>query len=108
MPTWLLATILTVLFEGVTLLFRFGLKMESTRDTNFLSILTFGYRIHHGYIGVLIALLAWLWPDLLSKYSNWALALGLALIASDILHHFVFLWWLTGDPHFDFRYPPNP
>src|SRR5260370_25989615 len=91
---------LTVLFEAITCLFRFGLGMESTRDTGVLRTLTFGLRIHHGYLGVLLAAAALLLPTrwLLRR---WCLRVGVALVASDLSHHFLVLCPITGDPHFD-------
>ena len=57
---WILA--LTILFEGITCFFRFGLDMQSTKDTSALKTLTFGLRIHHGYVGVLMVGVAYLMP----------------------------------------------
>ena len=42
-----------IVFELMTLVARFGLGLQSTRDTQFLAAWTLGFRIHHGYIGVL-------------------------------------------------------
>ncbi len=95
---------LTVLFEGVTCLFRFGWGMESTRDTGVLRHLTFGLRIHHGYLGVLLAGAAFLFPREW-RLRKWCLYVGMALVASDLAHHFLVLWPITGDPHFDLTYP---
>ncbi|MGB0908593.1 MAG: hypothetical protein ACPGVT_13980 [Maricaulaceae bacterium] len=104
------ALLSTAIIEAVTLLFRFGLKMESTRDTGFMKVLTFGFRIHHGYVGVVILLLCLLLRKrLLGKKMRkcFTLLCGLAigLIASDLIHHFLVLWPLTGDPQFHLRYP---
>lgn len=89
--------------EAVTLLARFGLKLQSTRDTAALARLTFGYRIHHGYLGALLLLV---WPALPSGRARWwAGVLGIALLVSDLVHHFLVLWPLTGDPQFHLRYP---
>jgi hypothetical protein len=95
---------LTFLFEGITCLFRFGLEMESTRDTGFLRRLTFGLRIHHGYLGVVIVGGAFLLPNDW-RMRKWCLRVGVALAASDLTHHFLVLWPITGDPHFDLAYP---
>lgn len=97
---------LTVLFEAVTCLLRFGLRMESTRDTaSTIGRFTCGLRIHHSYVGgVMMLLAAWLW----SKYprlSWWMLAIGLGLFFSDLIHHFFVLWPLVGSPQFDLTYP---
>ena len=96
---------LTVLFEGSALVSRFLLKLESTRDTDFLKHLTFGLRVHHGYFGVLILLVFLFKKDLFGKYTAWVIALAIGLIASDLIHHFLILWPITGHPHFDLVYP---
>lgn len=97
--------ILTIAIEAVTCLLRFGFSLESTRDTaNTVGRLTFGLRIHHGYIGVLLLPIAFAierrWPRL----SKLTLVLSLALIASDLIHHFIVLWPVTGSPQFDLFY----
>ncbi len=96
----------TVLLETATCVLRFGLHLQSGRDTAFLlKRLTGGIRIHHGYIGLLlIAAAAWMPP----KHRNrtfWLLVLGQALLYSDLIHHFVVLWLVTGSPQFDLLYP---
>ena len=98
---WILA--LTALFEAVTCLFRFGLGLQSTKDTGFLKTLTFGLRIHHGYIGVLMLGVAGLMPA--NNLRAWVVRIGAALVLSDLAHHFLVLWPITGDPHFDLVYP---
>lgn len=100
------AWLLTIGIEAITAFMRFGLKIQSTRDTaSILSALTGGIRIHHGYIGLLLAvaaLLAWRrWPPV----ARWMLLVGVALVASDLIHHFVVLRLVVGDPQFDLVYP---
>lgn len=103
-PAWAWGLGLAGVIELVTAFFRFGLKMESTRDTGWLASLTFGYRIHHGYPGLLLLLVAiWLAPG---PKRNWAIVLGLGLLVSDLVHHFLVLWPITGSPQFDLTYPP--
>ena len=97
--------ILTIVFEAITALFRFGLKLESTRDTGFLKHITFGFRIHHGYIGVVIILLLLLNKNLFGQYSSYVMAIALALVTSDFIHHFLVLWPITGSPEFHIHYP---
>jgi flagellar biosynthesis component FlhA len=93
-------------FEAVTVLFRFGLGMKSTRDTRWLRHWTFGYRIHHGYIGILLLVLAMLVP-LPKQIFDLAVITGIALAVSDFVHHFLVLWPVTGSPEFDIRYPDD-
>lgn len=101
---------LTLALELITLLSRFGLQLESTRDTAFIANFTFGLRIHHGYIGILLALIAYLLLERGSETSTkntyrWFMVVGLALFFSDMVHHFIVLWPLTGSPQFDLMYP---
>lgn len=102
---------LTITFEIITLVSRFGLQIESTRDTAFLATFTLGLRIHHGYIGILIALASYYFSRSASTKSKrfllWILASGLGLFLSDMLHHFLVLWPITGSPQFDLIYPPR-
>lgn len=97
----------TLLFEGLTLISRFMLKMESTRDTGFLQDFTFGLRIHHSYFGLCLLLLILLKRNLFGKYARWVIAMSIALILSDLIHHFLILWPITGSHDFDLFYP-NP
>ncbi len=97
---------LALLIELVTVGFRFGLGMESTRDTGFMARLTFGWRIHHGYVGALLLALA---PGLApGRLRGAAVVLGIGLLVSDLVHHFLVLWPITGSPQFDLRYPEAP
>lgn len=99
---WILG--LTLLMEGLTCFSRFGLGLQSTRDTAALKRYTFGLRIHHGYFGVVLVLVAVL---VFSEGStrNWLLRIGGALFLSDLIHHFLVLWPITGDHQFDLKYP---
>lgn len=108
----LLGLALALAIEAVTVALRFGAGLQSTRDTAWLASLTGGWRIHHGYLGgalLLAALLAYAWAGLRAAWpppawSAWALVAGVGLGVSDLLHHFVVLWLVTGRPHFDLRY----
>ena len=99
------ALILTIFFEAFTIGFRFGLSFQSTRDTAVIGLYTFGLRIHHGYIGLFLLPLAWCAP-LGLRHALWILAIGVVL--SDLIHHFLILWPITGDPQFDLVYPGHP
>lgn len=92
------------ILEGITCLMRFGLELESSRDTAFLATLTFGVRIHHGYVGAAVMLVG----ALLGRHPTLARLLiiaGLGLLVSDLVHHFAVLWPITGSPEFDLVYP---
>lgn len=88
--------------ELLTVILRFGFKLQSTRDTQFLSELTFGYRIHHGYAGVALLLITLVLSH--SALRNLQIIIGLGLVISDAIHHLVVLWSITGSPEFDLRY----
>ena len=94
-----------VLFEILTCVLRFGFSLESTRDTaSTIGQLTLGIRIHHSYIGIAcIAAAFWLEPRF-PRSSVHLLAVGIGLFVSDMIHHFVVLWIITGNPQFDLLY----
>ena len=103
---WLyLSILLTLVVEAITCLFRFGFRMASSQDTKFMAKITFGIRIHHGYIGILLLI----WAFCIRRNKNnlfYALIIvGISLVFSDLIHHFLVLWPITGDPHFDLVYP---
>lgn len=96
---------MTFLFELLTVVLRFGYSLESTRDTaSTVGVLTMGLRVHHGYIGAAMIIMG-----LLLKtnrlIANWILITGIALFASDMIHHFLVLWPATGSPQFHLIYP---
>jgi len=92
--------------EGATIFGRFALGRQANRDTpQKLRALTFGLRVHHAYLGVgaLLAALA-----VGSSHHGAAMCLavvGIALLASDLVHHFLVLWPMTGDHEFCIFYP---
>jgi hypothetical protein len=97
---------LAVFIEAITAALRFGLRLESTRDTaSTVGMLTLGLRVHHGYIGLLLLPLGWCFPVGL-RHLVWIIAIG--LIFSDLAHHFLVLWPITGSPQFDLVYPQHP
>lgn len=97
--------VLTVLIEAITLLFRFGLGLESTVHTaSTVGKLTFGLRIHHGYIGALILIILRLPRFRHTEFHSALTVLGASLIFSDIIHHTI-LYFVTGSADFDLVYP---
>ena len=97
---------LTAAIEVVTVIFRFGLKLESSRDTaSTVGVFTCGVRIHHGYVGVLAIVIALLCLRVRPVLSRWMLVLGTALVFGDLIHHFVVLWIAAGSPEFHLVYP---
>ncbi len=97
--------LLAVVIEAITVVLRFGLRLESTRDTAMIGTMTFGLRVHHGYIGLFLLPLGWCFPRGL-RYALWIIGFG--LLFSDLAHHFVVLWYFTGSPQFDIVYPQHP
>lgn len=96
--------VLAIAFELLTLAMRFGAGLQSTRDTDYIGYLSFGIRIHHGYIGLIMLLIAAIRPEP-AAWRNLTVLLGAALVLSDIAHHYLVLWPLTGSPEFDLMYP---
>jgi len=96
--------ILGVVCEVLTLTARFGMGFESTRDTQWIGDYSFGLRIHHGYVGVLLIIAAALLLRGRPRLKATFLTLGIGLFFSDLVHHFLILWPLTGSPQFDFVY----
>src|SRR6266478_9431767 len=80
--TVLWGLLLAAILEVFTCLLRFGFELQSTRDTRGAAVLTFGFRIHHAYTGMLLLLLT-----LLVQKGGWRtllLLLGIGLVASDL------------------------
>jgi hypothetical protein len=102
----LCSAVLTALIEVVTVVLRFGLGLEASRDTaSSVGRLTGGIRVHHGYFGLLAILVAIAllrrWPPV----GRWLLVVGAALVLSDLVHHFLVLWPIVGSPEFHRLYP---
>ena len=94
-----------VFFEILTCVLRFGFALESTRDTaSTIGRLTLGIRIHHSYIGIACIAVAFWLEQRFPRSSFHLLAIGLGLFISDMIHHFVVLWIITGNPQFDLLY----
>ncbi len=102
---FLFGLLLAMPLEAVTAWLRFGLGKQSTRDTGAIGTMTFGLRIHHGYVGIVLLLVAWAFFGRSAGWRNAFLIVGLALVVSDLAHHFLVLWPITGSPHFDLVYP---
>ena len=98
------AGVLTLAIEALTLLGRFALGLQAANPHAVVKACTFGLRIHHGYIGV-ICLLAAICLRKRLALRDIALAAGAALVLSDLAHHFLVLWPITGHHEFYFVYP---
>lgn len=99
---YLATLILTVLFEAVTAFGRLGCDFQATRDTKVIGIFTRGWRIHHCYVGTVVGGFGF---ALVDPAQTLVFCVGVALVASDLAHHFLVLWPLTGSPEFHIRYP---
>ena len=100
--------VLTILMELLTVFLRYGCKLEWRKvSASIVGKWPLGIRIHHGYIGVLMVLWAvfGLKPD--TPLYDWNLIIGWSLFLSDLIHHFLILWPIEGNPQFDLRYPKN-
>jgi hypothetical protein len=96
--------VLAAAIELFTVWMRFGVGLQSTRDTMAMAPWTFGLRIHHGYVG-LAFLLACLVLSRRPAIRNLVAMVGIGLLVSDLVHHFVVLWLTTGSPEFHLVYP---
>ena len=102
---WMQILLLTAALELITLVLRFGFQLESTRDTaSTIGRITFGLRIHHGYCGAVVLLVAWGISQTKPRWAYAGYVVGWALVLSDAIHHFLVLWPITGSPQFDFFY----
>ncbi|MCI0342106.1 MAG: hypothetical protein L0216_13345 [Planctomycetales bacterium] len=91
-PWWGRGLALAAVFEAATLVARFGLGWKSRAV---VQPLTFGLRIHHGYLGAALFLAL---PLLPKRWRSWAAAIAVGLVLSDLAHHFLVLWPITGHP----------
>ena len=109
-PSWRRALALTLALaaaiEAVTLFLRFGLGLTAAENApEFERRLLGGLRIHHGVVGALILVAAALMARWSEKWARRAAILGGALLLSDLVHHFLVLWPLTGSHQFDIYFP---
>ncbi len=97
--------LLTIVFELITVWFRFGRGLSASRTTASVGRITRGVRIHHGYVGVVIAGGAGAASVFAPPFAEPLLSLAIGLILSDLVHHFLVLWPITGSHEFHLRYP---
>lgn len=93
-----------ILIELLTIFGRFFFKLNS-KDTYIRIIkkynIKFMIHIHHLFIGLIIFVFSYYFK------SSIFLNLGLGIALSDIIHHFLVLWPITGNPEFHIVYK-NP
>jgi hypothetical protein len=100
----LAAALTTILIEGVTVALRFGIGLRSDEETRWLARYTGGHRVHHAYLGVVLMLVSYACESA-SDARLTMVVLGAGIALSDLVHHYLVLWPLTGSPEFNVRYP---
>ena len=80
---------LAILIEGLCCLcrFKFGLRSREVQHR------WIGIRLHHGYAAALCVPPFFVLPG---SWQPWVIALAVALVASDLIHHLVVLRLATG------------
>lgn len=101
MIDWSLVIISTIIIEIITLFGRFVFKKSSKE--NYFKILKklnarYFIHFHHGFFGVIILLVSYFYGFV------FLFNLGIGFILSDLVHHFVILWSITGSPEFHLIY----
>jgi len=97
----LLILITTFLIETLTIFGRFVFKISSK---NFYIHLTkklklkYIIHIHHLFLGIIISIISYYYN--LTTFFN----LGLAMVLSDLIHHFIILQYIIGNPEFHIIY----
>lgn len=95
--------ICVVFIEFVTCLGRFGFNIKMKEHESAVKKLTFGVRIHHGYVGafLLLATFAITRLNVIKDFNvGFVYVVGWALLISDIIHHFIVLYFITGRTEF--------
>jgi hypothetical protein len=98
-----LTTILitAIFIELVTLTVRFSFKIRA-KDFYIKIMKKYNlkkfYHFHHLFLGITIALIFYFYEQ------AFLFSLGIGIAASDIIHHFVFLWLIAGNPEFHVVY----
>ena len=93
----------TVIGEVGTVVVQFLLRWRFRFVTRLMGALTRRVRVHHGYLGAAALLAAWLVP-LSQAWRHLAFIAGGALVLTDLVHHTLVLWIVTGVPAFALRY----
>lgn len=101
-----LTAVLTLSIELVTVTGRFVLGVEVLSDTpSPLRDLTGGLRVHHSYLGIGGLAAALPLSGSFPEPAVWVTVAGVALLVSDLIHHFCVLWPITGHHEFYLIYP---
>jgi hypothetical protein len=101
MINWTLIIILTIAIELATIFTRFVFKISS-KETYIKIIkklnLKFIIHIHHGILGIVVAILAYIYGFPIIYNIGWS------MIISDAIHHFIVLYLIVGNPEFHIIY----
>ena len=93
----------TLICELATCVGRFAFKISVREKEQAIKKLTFGIRIHHSYVGIGMILAAAIANLFVSSNPPWLSLLGVVgwgLLLSDIIHHFLVLYLVTGNTEF--------
>jgi hypothetical protein len=101
--------ICTAVIELLTVILRFGFKLEAAHSpVSTIGLFTGGIRIHHGYVGAVLSLASLFLMRSHTALAQYILIAGMSLFLSDLIHHFLVLWIVVGSPEFHLTYPkPN-
>ena len=101
--------LLAVVFELLTIWCRFSRGLVATQHTAVVGRFTRGIRIHHGYLGVFAGVGGFGSLPAFELAASLLFVLAIGLVLSDLVHHFLVLWPVTGSHQFDLVYPrPQP
>ena len=96
-----LIILIALMFEIITITFRFGLKISSKKIyvklMNKYHIKKF-IHIHHLFLGILIMSIFIIYPN------NHLMNLGIGIALSDVIHHFLVLFIILRNPEFHIIY----
>ena len=95
-----------IIFEFITILLRFRFNFTSPTHTRSLAKLTNGFRIHHGYPGVVLLAAVPVVPNP-TILSSLVIIVALMLFVSDAIHHAIILPIFAGHHEFHIKYPPT-
>ena len=102
--SFILAVVVSIVFiEIITCIGRFGFDISMKEKEGTITKLTFGVRIHHGYVGAFCLISAFVvtrFKPTRGFITNLLYIGGWALLISDIIHHFIVLYLMVGKTEF--------
>jgi len=98
---WTFILLLAISIEVLTVFVRFAFKIK-TKDVLIRIMKHFGWKkvihFHHGFVGIIIFIVAYVYGF------NFWMDVGLGVLISDVIHHFLVLWPIMGSPEFHVIY----